>query len=80
MISTSTTAMRLVRVARGMRIIDVSLMIGLRENQLSRMETGNIAISADELDALASVYGVPILVLRGREPLVLDAREPMVRD
>ncbi len=80
MITTSTTAMRMIRVARGMRIIDAARKVGLRENQLSRIETIDFPIHSAEIEALALVYDVPIAVLPGAEPLVLATCALKVRD
>ena len=80
MISTSATALRMTRFARGMRLIDAAQIVGLGESHLSRMETGDLPIHADELAALASVYDVPLAVLKGTEPLVLSTRRPLLKD
>ena len=80
MITTSATSLRLVRLARGMRLIDAAQMVGLREKRLSRMETGDVPIKAADLEALARVYGVPVEIVQGTQPLVLRTRAPMIRD
>lgn len=72
------TALRLVRTACDLRLVDVERATGIGQSLLARIEKGDAGVTAAQLGKLAAFYQVEVGVLSGRVPFSTLAMPPVI--